>query len=194
MGSITSKINRRVLAAREGGNVLRCHTVPHHGQYSVGKHSYDALSLLLLLHPNPSMNLVKATLWHDCAERFVGDIPAPAKWTNSELGKVYEEAERRVLATLGLLPCLLPDEEDWLKAVDTLELWLWCREEEALGNEAVTAMRRACEAVTEKRQMEGSLPAIAAQLHAALRDVPQKRLSDFFGEVSDYLLTEEGNE
>ena len=77
---IAEQINRRVLAAREGGNVLRCHTVPHHGQYSVGKHSYDALSLLLLLHPNPSMNLVKATLWHDCAERFVGDMPAPAKW------------------------------------------------------------------------------------------------------------------
>lgn len=50
------------------------------------------------------------------------------------------------------------------------------------------------EAVTEKRVLEGSLPAIAAQLYAALRDVPQKRLSDFFEEVSDYLLTEEGNE
>lgn len=132
---IAEQINRRVLAAREGGNVLRCHTVPHHGQYSVGKHSYDALSLLLLLHPNPSMNLVKATLWHDCAERFVGDMPAPAKWFNQALGEEYEKAEREAQVASGLaLPELAEEEQNWLTAVDRVELLLWAEEQSALGN------------------------------------------------------------
>lgn len=159
MGSIMSKIadeereaervlaarseqtNRRVLAAREGGNVLRCHTVPHHGQYSVGKHSYDALSLLLLLHPNPSMNLVKATLWHDCAERFVGDMPAPAKWLNQRLGEEYELAEREAQKASGLeLPELTEDEQNWLTAVDRVELLLWAEEQAALGNRHIQGL------------------------------------------------------
>ena len=139
-----SKINRRVLAAREGGNVLRCHTVPHHGQYSVGKHSYDALSLLLLLHPNPSMNLVKATLWHDCAERFVGDMPAPAKWLNQRLGEEYELAEREAQKASGLeLPELTEDEQNWLTAVDRVELLLWAEEQAALGNRHIQGLMAA---------------------------------------------------
>ena len=70
-----------------------------------------------------------------------------------------------------------------MKAVDTLELWLWCREEEAMGNEAVTAMRRACEAVTEKRGLEGSLPEPVRAFYVAAKHQPHRRLSDFFEEV-----------
>lgn len=138
------KINRRVLAAREGGNVLRCHTVPHHGQYSVGKHSYDSLSLLLLLHPEPSMNLVKAVLWHDCAERFVGDMPAPAKWLNQALGEEYEKAEREAQEASGLaLPDLTEEEQNWLTAVDRVELLLWAEEQSALGNRHIQGLMTA---------------------------------------------------
>lgn len=177
----------RLAATREAGTVRRCHIVPHHGQYNIAQHSYGAVSLLLLLHPKPSLKLIKAVQWHDVAERWLGDVPAPAKWDNTELGEVYERAETELLKRLGLFPELTELEQAWLKAVDTLELWLWCREEEALGNAAVTPMRRACEKVTEKRQLEGSLPAIAAQLYAALRNAPHKRLSDFFEEVADGL-------
>lgn len=208
MGSLMSKIhdedreaeelNRRaarplltrIAATREAGTVRRCHIVPHHGQYNIAQHSYGAVSLLLLLHPHPSLNLIKAVQWHDVAERWLGDIPAPAKWTHTELGEAYERAEEELLKRLGLFGELTDLEVAWLKAVDTLELWLWCREEEALGNAAVTPMRRACEKVTEKRQLEGSLPAIAAQLYDALYPCPQKRLSDFFEDVEPYLQGE----
>lgn len=140
----SEQTNRRVLAAREGGNVLRCHTVPHHGQYSVGKHSYDALSLLLLLHPGPSMNLVKAVLWHDCAERFVGDMPAPAKWLNQTLGEEYEKAEREAQEASGLkLPELTEEEQNWLTAVDRVELLLWAEEQSALGNRHIQGLMTA---------------------------------------------------
>ena len=203
MGSIASKIRdadrreralspllTRLAATREAGTVRRCHIVPHHGQYNIAQHSYGAVSLLLLLHPNPSLTLIKAVQWHDVAERWLGDIPAPAKWTHTELGEAYERAEEELLKRLGLFGELTDLEVAWLKAVDTLELWLWCREEEALGNAAVTPMRRACEKVTEKRQLEGSLPAIAAQLYDALYPCPHKRLSDFFEDVEPYLQGE----
>lgn len=202
MGSIASKIHDnqcevleeaprprrcplliRVTATREAGTVRRCHIVPHHGQYNVAQHSYGAMSLLLLLHPNPSLNLIKAVQWHDCAERWLGDIPAPAKWTHTELGQVYEKAEQKVLNVLGLLPDLETEEINWLKAVDTLDLWLWCREEEAMGNETVSAMRRACETVTETRGLEGSLPEPVRAFYVAAKAYPHRRLSDFFEEV-----------
>lgn len=203
MGSIASKIRdadrreralspllTRLAATREAGTVRRCHIVPHHGQYNIAQHSYGAVSLLLLLHPNPSLTLIKAVQWHDVAERWLGDIPAPAKWTHTELGEAYERAEEELLKRLGLFAQLTDPEQAWLKAVDTLELWLWCREEEALGNAAVIPMRRACEKVTEKRQLEGSLPEPAAQLYDALYPCPQKRLSDFFEDVEPYLQGE----
>lgn len=184
---MSEELNRplltRIAATREAGTVRRCHIVPHHGQYNIAQHSYGAVSLLLLLHPHPSLNLIKAVQWHDCAERWLGDIPAPAKWDHTELGRVYEEAERRVLDALGLLPSLIPDEENWLKALDTLELWLWCREEEALGNEAVAAMRIACERVTEQRMLEGILPEPVRAFYAAAKRQPHRRLSDFVEDV-----------
>lgn len=126
--------SERVLAARESGNVRRCHVVPHHGEYTNGKHCYDALSLLIILHPNPSTNLMKAVLWHDGGERWVGDMPAPAKWYDDNLGKAYEAAEDKARRLWELDVKLEPVEIDWLRAVDRIELWLWCRDQQELGN------------------------------------------------------------
>ena len=180
---LSDRLRTRLAATREAGTVRRCHIVPHHGQYNIAQHSYGAVSLVLLLHPNPSLELIKAVQWHDVAERWLGDVPAPAKWSNPELGAAYEEAEERVLKRLGLFAQLTKEEVAWLKAVDTLELWLWCREEEALGNAAVTPMRRACEKVTEKRHLEGSLPEPAHAFYVAEKRRTFTRLSDFFEEV-----------
>lgn len=180
----------RLAATREGGAVRRCHIVPHHGQYNVAQHTYGAVSLLLLLHPEPSVDLIKAVQWHDVGERWLGDMPAPAKWENPALGEVYEAAEEEILDRLGLMPDLTEEDRRWLKAVDTLELWLWCREEEALGNERVIPMRRACEKVTEERDLGGSLPRPVSQLYGMLRGRRHARLSDFFEEVLTYGLGE----
>lgn len=134
----------RVLAAREAGAVQRSHTARQHGDYTVGQHSYDALSLLFLLHPDPSMNLVKAVLWHDAAERWLGDVPAPAKWDDEDLRIAYEKAERGVLRKWGFdegLKRLTDPEQDWLAAVDKLELWLWCMDQVAMGNQNIYGVR-----------------------------------------------------
>lgn len=127
---------------REGGNVRRCHTVPHQGEYTNGKHSYDAVNLLLVLHPDPSVNLIKAVLWHDCAERFVGDMPSVVGKYNPELYKQYLVTEEKVQQLTELeLPKLTPEEANWLLAVDKLELWMWCQDQFFFGNLHIDAMR-----------------------------------------------------
>jgi len=132
-------------ALREGGAVERCHTIPHHGSYTVGQHSYDALSLLLVLHPDPTLALVKAVLWHDVPERWTGDVPANAKWDNHRLAHALAVSEGKVFDALGLGPLFegLSEEEcSWLHAVDRLELWLWCQDQLALGNSNVRVVQK----------------------------------------------------
>lgn len=124
----------RVLALREASKVERAHTLPHHGSYSDGQHQYDATMLYLVLCPNPSFKVVKAIMVHDAGERWVGDLPAPAKWSDGEMAKRHEQLERRCLTFLGMNITLTEEEGMWLKAVDTVELWLWAHEQMALGN------------------------------------------------------------
>jgi 5'-deoxynucleotidase YfbR-like HD superfamily hydrolase len=121
---------------REAGNVRRCHTLPHHGEYTVGKHSYDAAMLLLVLYPNASKNLLKAVLIHDLAERWTGDTPAPMKWAAEDFHKELIRVEDACIKTLGFdcFPHLTSEEEMWVDIVDKVELYCWCQDQMALGN------------------------------------------------------------
>lgn len=173
----------RVLATREGGVVRRCHAVPHNTLYNVAQHSFGAVSLLLLLHPNPSVALIKAVQWHDVAERWLGDMPSPGKGHDPDLAEHYERVEAGLLERLGLAQDLTEDEQEWLKAVDTLELWLWCREEEALGNRNVARMRCACENSLGRLAAQHQLPVEALKFYKTAYGKPHLRLSDYFAEV-----------
>lgn len=173
----------RVLATREGGAVRRCHAIPHNSTYNIAQHSFGAVSLLLLLHPNPSLALIKAVQWHDVAERWLGDMPSPGKGHDAELAEHYERVEAGLLDRLGLAQDLRVDEREWLKAVDTLELWLWCREEEALGNRNVARMRNACEVALGRLNVEKRLPVEVVMFYLTAQRKPHMRLSDYFVEV-----------
>lgn len=178
----------QVYATREGGAVERCHGTPHHGSYSVGLHTFNAVSLLLLLHPAPSLDLIKTVQWHDVAERWLGDVPSPAKSVAHGFVEPYAQAEERVLYQLGLcrLGCDLPaDDLNWLKAVDILELWLWTADQLLLGNRNVTRMRRSCEEVLDRYRAARTLPAEVAAFYDAERTspMPNGRLSDVWPEV-----------
>lgn len=126
---------------REAYAVKRFHCVPQHGQNTVGQHTVDMLSLLFVLYPGePRMNLVKAVMFHDVPERWTGDIPAPAKRANGELGRHIHDLDRRVLKSLGLQFKLTPEEMIWLHALDRLECFLWARDQQAMGNVAANAV------------------------------------------------------
>jgi len=143
----------RVLAAREAGNVRRCHTIPHQGEYTVGKHSFDALSLLFILHPNPSVSLIRALLWHDCGERWTGDIPSPAKHKSE---RFHDELDALELGTIQEwefyegFEGMEDDDYIWLHAIDRLEFWLWCQDQEAFGNRQVTKSKLFTEKMMER--------------------------------------------
>lgn len=132
----------RVWAAREAGSVQRCHTLPHHGEYNNAMHCHGMVQLLLLLHPRPTIEMVTAITWHDAGERWVGDLPAPAKWYNEALAEAHHSAERRAQRLWGMATTALNDEEQsWLSGLDKLELLLWALEQEALGNRVATQVR-----------------------------------------------------
>ena len=84
---------------------------------------------MLLLHSESTIELVRAVQWHDLAERWTGDIPATAKWMSGTLNDSIKELEERILKHFGLKAWgLSVSDEEWLKAVDVLDAWLWCRE------------------------------------------------------------------
>ena len=68
-------------ALYNAGAVRRWHTNPHmaHVVDTIDGHSGRVAKMILLLHPAPSMALIRAALTHDDGEYAVGDIPGPAK-------------------------------------------------------------------------------------------------------------------
>jgi 5'-deoxynucleotidase YfbR-like HD superfamily hydrolase len=123
-------LNNKILELRAASNVKRCHTLDHHGEYTVGKHSYDCVVLLLELNPNASRELIRELLYHDVAERWTGDMPCVAYWGNGALERTYEEAQAQAMAEHGIpVSVLTEEEEQWLHAIDKLELWLWAQDQ-----------------------------------------------------------------
>lgn len=123
----------RVRLAREGAAVERCHTHPHPMRYSVGHHTCDLCTLIVLtwqahhLGDPPSAALLVAALFHDIPEQVTGDVPQPIKHL---LGEAVETVDSRVLDWLGVEQTGLTDEEaEWLRVADRVELYLWCCEQ-----------------------------------------------------------------
>jgi 5'-deoxynucleotidase YfbR-like HD superfamily hydrolase len=133
---MSDQIRRLAQALREGGSTQRLHTVPHHQDASNSRHSWNIAALLYVLWPDARRELVHACLFHDVAERWVGDTPAPAKYSlHPPLGRELHVAESKVEHSLGIMQeVLTPEEKSWLKGLDVLELVLYCHDEIALGN------------------------------------------------------------
>lgn len=126
---------------REGSQVERTHTVRHIGNYSVGEHSHGMCVLLLALHPNPSLSLLKAATLHDLHEVHTGDIPVFAKTTD------FRRVEDNVTRLLGIEVELTQEERTWLRAVDSLDLYLWCLEQKEMGNRNVARIEESVRGV-----------------------------------------------
>lgn len=129
----------QALSLRASGYVKRWHVRSAIRSQNDAEHSAQALSLLLVLHPNPSPNLVRAMLWHDMGERGAGDVPANVRRKRPDFARLYEDVERAYsvenhpIATT-VIDALTAEEQAWLKAVDALEALLWADEEVRMGN------------------------------------------------------------
>jgi len=153
MANKEAKVNRdmkKILALYEAGQVQRCHTVPHHGEYSVGQHCYGmaALAKVLITDPAERAIIYDAIIAHDFAERWTGDPPAPLKWCFPEAKATYEKANNETHAIFEVsrptLDDLSEEQLKWLRCLDIAELYLWCGAQLRLGNTNVAQMMRTC--------------------------------------------------
>lgn len=131
-----SSIFDKIIRSRCGGRVERCHTIPHHGSYNNAAHSWGVAMLMYYLFPEDYPRLSIYCLTHDIGEGWMGDVPAPALWAVDGLRQVWGDLEADLIEIAGC-----PSEKDLskedllkLKTCDRLELYLWCKEQEALGN------------------------------------------------------------
>lgn len=130
-----ASVAQRIIAARQGGDVLRHHTYHTLKPETVSQHTFNMINLLVMLHPEPSTNLIKACLWHDVAEAYTGDIPSPAKKAFPELKQASLHAEDIINEKLGFTVTLSESESDWLHGIDKLDYLMWLTEQP--GTEAV---------------------------------------------------------
>lgn len=144
-------IVRKVQALREGGHTQRLHTVPVHLDASVAKHSWNMAVLLNTLWPDAPKHLIMACLLHDVSERWIGDTPAPAKYSiHPPLAKALHAAESKVEDALGIMQVELTREEQaWLKGIDILELVMHAEDEINLGNNHLDVTLRNAQAILD---------------------------------------------
>jgi len=119
---------------RQGGSVLRWHTIPPVRNQSVGEHSWGVAVLCAKLWENCSKNLLLAALYHDVSEAHLGDNPAPIKWKHPKLAQALADVEHDLINEMGLWIALDDDDKKRLKIADMMELLWFCIEEERRGN------------------------------------------------------------
>lgn len=120
---------------RSAGSIKRFHTVPTIGTQSVAEHSYHVATLCINLSDGkPSVNLLKAALYHDLAELVTGDIPAPVKWANPNLKKELENIEGVFEKEHHIDVSLTPNELLILRHADAFECAFYAVDQIMLGN------------------------------------------------------------
>lgn len=132
----------KLLLIRKGHSVKRCHTEPIIGSYCVGQHSAGVAALLLAFTDGEaSVHLLKAALYHDIPECVLGDIPAPAKWYNTEeTQKALDLTEKHFVHDQELFVPLRERELELLYIADKMELMFFCKEQRDMGNTHVDHM------------------------------------------------------
>lgn len=117
------------------GGTRRYHNRPKLNQ-NVKEHSWGVALILIILHPNPSINLLKAATLHDCSEKVYGDFLSPAKTAFPELRELDKKLNFMFWDDISKendikYPDLTEEEQIWLDFADIFECYLFAREEES---------------------------------------------------------------
>lgn len=118
--------------------------------YTVAEHCYYTGILFLMFAEREAIaTTVKETIWvfqHDILESITGDVLLPVKSYSPETKMNWDKIENEL--TSGRYSYLnnfsdknakeFFSDEAWnlFKAIDLLELWIFCKEEQKLGNES----------------------------------------------------------
>lgn len=136
----------RIKFAREGARVERIHASPGIGSHSVGMHTFNMVTMLLVLYPTASGALIRAVVQHDIPERLTGDIPHPAKVAGVMNRDVQAHLEMHLNEQVfghDAVQNLDEDEVKWLHGLDMLEFYCYVRDQLMLGNRNMETKRRA---------------------------------------------------
>lgn len=118
----------------EAGHVQRLHTCPTiHGR-SVAHHSYNIMLMLDWVYEgNPPMRIMRAAMYHDLHEKYLGDIPSPIK-ENPAIREGLRAVEDEINQQMGINYELDENENTILKALDGLEFMFYLLQERRLGS------------------------------------------------------------
>lgn len=130
-------------------NVQRMAGKPKLRSYNLVEHSFFVTSMFIELCRREDIEVhmedVKKVMNHDLVETLTGDLLYPAKNLNEETSKAWEYIEDSIVKEN---PEFIPytdkkirkgfSEKKWMlfKAADLLDLWIFCKEEQVLGNNA----------------------------------------------------------
>lgn len=116
------------------GGTRRYHNRPKLDQ-NVKEHSWGVAVIIISLHPNPSVNLLKAAVLHDASETVFGDFLSPAKNAFPLLKELDIKCNdlfwEDIFKKYGVkYPDLNEEEIVWLNYADIYECYLFAKEEE----------------------------------------------------------------
>lgn len=137
-GGLSTNPGARMELLRNGSFVKRWH-VERLSPQEVASHSHG-VAVMLCFICEPSAHLLKAALFHDLAEKMVGDMPAPIKWDYPEIAKFLDELSDKVDHTLGIYIILTPAEKKLLKLADYLDASFYALEQRMQGNRYADAI------------------------------------------------------
>lgn len=135
---------QRVLAMREASAIERAHTIRHHGSYTDGQHSFDMLTLTLELREETSAALMRAIIYHDLPERWIGDMPHPAKYELPGMVEHIHQLEDKINRCMDWGELLTDEETTWLHTIDRLEFLLWADDQVQMGNRHLEDVLERC--------------------------------------------------
>jgi len=139
------KMQNKIKFAREGARVERTHCLPSIGSHSVGLHTFNMLTMLLIMKPDASAVLIRAVVQHDIPERIIGDTPHPAKRIgiiNKKVQTYVESYLNEMVFGYDALSSLPEEDQKWLHGLDILEFYLFCRDQQMMGNKTVNTQVR----------------------------------------------------
>lgn len=134
----------------KSGNIKRYHIHSVIGEQNVAHHCWRVVMLLYYTVPNPSPNLIKAAMFHDCGEIITGDVPYTAKRDYVELKRMLDGIEKKFEEDNQLKFNIDTTEEVYLKVCDMLELAWFSKEQIDLGNKNFVAMFNKASLIVER--------------------------------------------
>jgi hypothetical protein len=129
----------RLQAAYVGGNTKRWHAEDIIGEQRVSAHTWGMTAIYLILCTEPSVDVLRALVFHDAPEPFSGDIPWFARKAHKGAASADAEISERWFAAVGTggnpAPHYWTNEEYWwIKTLDAAEAYFFSKMQIAMGN------------------------------------------------------------